>query len=87
MTFICGAYISEAHFVINRAWALHHNLSGHIFVVPWFPSKSGLIHKIIVKIIVNPGNSVHFGILYGSPGEQCTFWDPLWVSRGQVFHF
>ena len=26
MTFISGAYISGAHFVINRAWALHHKL-------------------------------------------------------------
>lgn len=26
MTFISWAYISGAHFVINRAWALHHKL-------------------------------------------------------------
>ena len=26
MTFISGAYMSGAHFVINRAWALHHKL-------------------------------------------------------------
>jgi hypothetical protein len=26
MTFISGAYISGAHSVINRAWALHHKL-------------------------------------------------------------
>jgi hypothetical protein len=41
-------------------------LSGHIFVVPRFPSKSGLMHKHIVK-------HIGFGFIFGAlvPNISC----------------
>jgi hypothetical protein len=52
-------------------------LSGHIFVVPRFPSKSGLLHKHIVKHIVN----LEVG---GGHWEESYTEDEVFIRKRQV---
>ena len=61
MTFISGAYISGAHFVINRAWALHHKLGqSELLTDPQLrhPDDS------VGDIPVNVGCLVWFGLVW-----------------------